>query len=173
LPKSAKAKNNIWSSFDMTDSFRLPYFMLFSLFFIGFDANSTAFPRGEIVSEESEGQPRWQTPPCLIMLAQEFQRNKDQGISYKITHRGGKKGLKDIAEDEEAKSLDDEGLKWKKACHHEPHIWSSDLCRGVKALSHNPFYLSFADLYVFYRVKDQLTEGSPLTDLWEDLFLDE
>ncbi len=153
----------------MIDSFRLPYFMLFPLFFIEFDANATAFPVAEVASEESEEQPWWQTHPCLVMLAKEFQRNKEQGVSYKFSHRGGN-SLESIAQDDVARLLDNEGLKWHKACYGEPHIWSTEPCRGIKALARNSFYLSYADLYVFYRVKDQLTEGSPLADLWEDLF---
>lgn len=155
----------------MINCFRRPFFVLFSLSFIAFNAHATdSSVGGIVVSEESDQHSWWQTNPCLVMLSKEFQYNKDNGIAYKFTHRGGQKGLKSIAKNEMAQPLDDEGLKWRKVCLYEPHIWSTDLCWGLRKVSHNPYYLSYADLYAFYRVKDQLKEGTPMLGLWDDLF---
>ena len=79
-------------------------------------------------------------------------------------------GLISIAEDDCARTLDDEGLMWRKNSLHEPHIWSTELRRGIKDLSGNSFYLSYADLYAFYRVKDHLKQGTSMAGLWSDLF---
>ena len=154
----------------MVNSFLFPFFVLLSLSFIAFSARSTDSSIGDVMGDESEQHSWCQTNPCLVMLSNEFQYNKEKGIAYKFTHRGGKKGLERIAKNKMAQSLDDEGLKWKKYCLHKPHIWSTDICRGIKANSHNPFYLSYADLYAFYRVKDQLEEGTAMLGLWEDFF---
>jgi hypothetical protein len=59
---------------------------------------------------------------------------------------------------------------WRKNSLHEPHIWSTELRRGIKDLSGNSFYLSYADLYAFYRVKDHLKQGTSMAGLWSDLF---
>lgn len=157
----------------MTNSFPFPFFALFSLSFIAFETHATDYSVEDVMSEERDQHAWWQKNPCLAMLSKEFQYNKDNGISYQLTHWGGAKRLKNIAENKIAQSLDDEGLKWRKYCLHEPHTWSTDICRGIKAIPHNPYFLSYADLYAFYRVKDQLKVGTPMAGLWEDFFAEE
>jgi len=100
----------------MINSFRLSFFVLLALSFITFNASAADSSVEEIVREESELKHWWHKNPCLVMLSDEFQYNRDNGIPYKLTHWGGKKGLKKVAENKIAQSLDDEGLKWRKSC---------------------------------------------------------